>query len=111
MGRGLEALLGRSLETQQQPTDQPAAPPADDKPVLVLRDPDQELEDELPEPAAGDERVTRDEEGQQWLRLDLVDRNPYQPRQTFDEAEIADLCDSIRTHGFLQPIVVRPDGE
>lgn len=46
--------------------------------------------------------------GQQWMDLGQIDRNPYQPRQQFDEAEIADLCDSIRTHGFLQPIVVRP---
>jgi ParB family chromosome partitioning protein len=36
-----------------------------------------------------------------------VTANPYQPRTHFDEAEIADLCDSIRTHGFLQPILVR----
>ena len=47
-------------------------------------------------------------DGQQWLDLGLIDRNPYQPRQQFDEAEMADLCDSIRAHGFLQPIVVRP---
>jgi ParB family chromosome partitioning protein len=39
--------------------------------------------------------------------LGIIDRNPYQPRAHFDEAEIADLCDSIRAHGFLQPIVVR----
>jgi ParB family chromosome partitioning protein len=51
--------------------------------------------------------LTRDGAGQQWLAIPAVDRNPYQPRQTFDEAEIADLCDSIRTHGFLQPVVVR----
>ncbi len=36
---------------------------------------------------------------------------PYQPRQTFDEAEIADLADSIRTHGFLQPLIVRRTGD
>lgn len=47
-------------------------------------------------------------EGQQWIDLGLVEANPYQPRQHFDEAEMADLCDSIRAHGFLQPIVVRP---
>jgi ParB family chromosome partitioning protein len=52
--------------------------------------------------------VTRSADGQQWMSLATIDRNPYQPRQAFDEAEIADLCDSIRTHGFLQPIVVRP---
>ena len=57
------------------------------------------------------ELVTRDEQGQSWLEIEAVVANPYQPRQTFDEAEIADLCDSIRTHGFLQPIVVRQEGE
>jgi ParB family chromosome partitioning protein len=51
--------------------------------------------------------VTRSDDGQQWLAAGSIDRNPYQPRTSFDEAEIADLCDSIRTHGFLQPIIVR----
>src|SRR4029079_18159734 len=44
---------------------------------------------------------------QAWLNCDAIIRNPYQPRQTFDEAEIADLADSIRAHGILQPLVVR----
>lgn len=43
--------------------------------------------------------------------VSLVDRNPYQPRKDFSEAEIADLCDSIHTHGLLQPIVVRRSGD
>jgi ParB family chromosome partitioning protein len=51
--------------------------------------------------------VTRDEHGQIWLNCDAITRNPYQPRQTFDEADIADLADSIRSHGILQPLVVR----
>lgn len=33
--------------------------------------------------------------------------NPYQPREDFDEAEIATLAASIKRHGLLQPIVVR----
>jgi ParB family chromosome partitioning protein len=56
-------------------------------------------------PASAD--VTHSADGQQWLPINLVTANPYQPRTHFDEAEIADLCDSIRTHGFLQPILVR----
>jgi ParB family chromosome partitioning protein len=51
--------------------------------------------------------LTHSADGQQWLPLSSVTPNPYQPRTHFDEAEIADLCDSIRTHGFLQPILVR----
>ncbi|HEX6961360.1 MAG TPA: ParB/RepB/Spo0J family partition protein [Lacipirellula sp.] len=51
--------------------------------------------------------LTHSPDGQQWLPINLVTPNPYQPRTHFDEAEIADLCDSIRTHGFLQPILVR----
>jgi ParB family chromosome partitioning protein len=58
-----------------------------------------------------DDRLTRDEHGQVWLNCDAIDRNPYQPRQTFNESEIADLADSIRTHGILQPLVVRRSGD
>ncbi len=34
--------------------------------------------------------------------------NPFQPRREFDESELAELADSIRANGLLQPIVVRP---
>lgn len=34
--------------------------------------------------------------------------NPRQPRQAFDEDELAELVDSIREVGLLQPVVVRP---
>lgn len=34
--------------------------------------------------------------------------NPRQPRQTMDPQELAGLVDSIRRHGVIQPIVVRP---
>jgi ParB family chromosome partitioning protein len=34
--------------------------------------------------------------------------NPKQPRRDFDEAALAELAESIRTNGVLQPILVRP---
>jgi len=34
--------------------------------------------------------------------------NPNQPRKTFDSNQLEELRDSIRTHGVLQPICVRP---
>lgn len=43
------------------------------------------------------------------LRVSVYDieANPYQPRREFDEAEIDQLCESLREHGLLQPILVR----
>lgn len=40
-----------------------------------------------------------------------IERNPWQPRKNFDDEEIAQLSDSIRAHGVLQPIVVRMQGD
>src|SRR5258708_5798079 len=43
--------------------------------------------------------------------IGLIDHNPYQPRKTFDEDEIASMADSIRSNGVLQPLIVRKLGE
>ena len=32
----------------------------------------------------------------------------YQPRKTFDQAELEELAESIKVNGILQPILVRP---
>lgn len=42
------------------------------------------------------------------LRISEIEPNRKQPRQYFDEAAITELADSIRQHGLIQPIVVRP---
>jgi len=36
-----------------------------------------------------------------------ISRSAWQPRQTFDEAALKDLTDSIRTHGVIQPLICR----
>lgn len=41
------------------------------------------------------------------LPINKIHPNPYQPRQYFDEAEIANLSQSIDEIGMLQPITVR----
>jgi ParB family chromosome partitioning protein len=48
------------------------------------------------------------EGGPRSISIDLVQRNPQQPRKHFDEADLSDLSNSIKTHGVLQPILVRP---
>ncbi len=45
------------------------------------------------------------------IGVDQIDANPYQPRKIFDDDEIAQLGESIRVHGVLQPLVVRPHGD
>jgi ParB family transcriptional regulator, chromosome partitioning protein len=47
-------------------------------------------------------------EGAREIPIELVHRNPDQPRRHFAEAEIAELEASIRDKGVLQPILVRP---
>lgn len=45
------------------------------------------------------------------IALDLIDPNPFQPRQVFDEESIEELKQSIQTQGLLQPVVLRRNGE
>ncbi len=42
------------------------------------------------------------------LRVSEIEPNRDQPRRYFDESALAELADSIRQHGVLQPLVVRP---
>lgn len=42
------------------------------------------------------------------LPVDRLLPNPAQPRTRFDEAALASLAESIRLHGVLQPLTVRP---
>lgn len=36
-----------------------------------------------------------------------IDTSPFQPRTIFDDERIDELCQTIKTHGVIQPIVVR----
>ncbi len=45
------------------------------------------------------------------IPLDRIESNPEQPRLAFDETTLEELAASIREHGVLQPILVRPIGE
>jgi ParB family chromosome partitioning protein len=45
------------------------------------------------------------------LDVALVDPNPWQPRSVLGDADLAELADSIREHGLVQPIVVRARGD
>lgn len=42
------------------------------------------------------------------LKITEIEPNQNQPRKDFDDAALGELADSIREHGILQPLVVRP---
>lgn len=46
----------------------------------------------------------------QMLRVSEIEPNRGQPRKNFDDESISALADSIKEHGILQPILVRPYG-
>lgn len=86
LGRGLSALLGAGMDESEN--SRPATIPM-------------HASSSPPAPASDE------------ISLELIDRNPFQPRRDFDQAAIDELADSIRKHGLLQPLLVRArqDGE
>src|SRR5262245_57272744 len=45
------------------------------------------------------------------LSVDSIAPNPQQPRKAFEDKALADLAESLRQTGVLQPVVVRPVGD
>jgi len=54
---------------------------------------------------------SRGEEELAQLPVGVLRPGKYQPRTRMDEASLAELADSIRSRGVIQPIVVRPVGD
>jgi ParB family chromosome partitioning protein len=60
------------------------------------------LEEYLEEPASAPERE---------VPVASIRSNPFQPRSRFSSAGLAELTESIRENGLLQPLIVRPAGD
>ena len=54
------------------------------------------------------ENDTEDKNEVVTLKISQVEPNRKQPRKSFDDEALAELAESIRQHGVLQPILVRP---
>ncbi len=80
LGRGLHALLGG---VHDEPHMEPAAIPATSAAGTV-------------DPSS--------------IHVDLIERNPFQPRKDFEAESLSELVESIKQHGVLQPLLVRPYG-
>ncbi len=89
LGRGLGALI---VDTQSTP------PPAFEQSRA-----EQEVADHTGVGADADATFSG---GVRQLPLDQISPNPQQPRTHFDPETLAELADSIRAHGILQPLIV-----
>lgn len=91
LGKGLRSLIPEA-PPQAKPS-KPAAPPAI--------------------AGAAARTAARVESGVREFDLDRIHPNPRQPRQQFDQEALAQLAESLRRQGLLQPVVVRPrdDGD
>lgn len=45
------------------------------------------------------------------IEVGLIDRNENQPRKNFDEKALKELCQSIKQHGIIQPLILQKIGE
>ena len=89
LGRGLDALLGGGLSTP------PTPPPAMGETAVS-------------EPVAEQAPGRASTNGQlRELPVDIIQPGKYQPRTDMDEESLAELANSIKAQGVLQPIVVR----
>ncbi len=88
LGRGLASLLG-PITLDEAEVNQMLPDPD----VAANFPPDKELRDSLRE-----------------INIDAIRANPYQPRTVWNQEELADLAESIKANGIIQPIIVRPAG-
>ncbi|HEX6992958.1 MAG TPA: ParB/RepB/Spo0J family partition protein [Gammaproteobacteria bacterium] len=89
LGRGLEVLLSTASARAASVADG-----ADDAPA-----PEERRDADVP---------ARTEDTLRELPIDLLQRGKYQPRIDMREETLAELAESIRAQGIVQPIVVRP---
>jgi ParB family chromosome partitioning protein len=78
LGRGLSALLNDSENVQPAKNKVSPAPEVNDNPGSISE-----------------------------IKIAQIEVNPFQPRTEFDEQALAELADSIKLQGLIQPITVR----
>lgn len=104
LGRGLGALIPSTPESEEGPS--PSSPVDIAPPTGVPAETDTDTGDDTAEPLT---EVTGAHFSE--LDVDTIVPNARQPREVFDEEEMAELVHSIGEIGLLQPIVVRPTGD
>jgi ParB family chromosome partitioning protein len=55
------------------------------------------------------EGIMQDSSAFQYIAIDQIHESTTNPRQTFEPSKLEELAESIRQHGLIQPITVRPN--
>jgi ParB family chromosome partitioning protein len=90
LGRGLDALIASGAAKKHESAHQAAATTPSAAPAAAA----------LPSP-----------DGYMEIPVTAIEPNPHQPRKAIEPTALAELAESIRAEGLLQPIVVRKAGE
>jgi ParB family chromosome partitioning protein len=100
LGRGLSALMADvSVPVQETPQSQTPQIKTAEKPAVTSAAVVTPVITDTPDTSA---------RNVQFIAISRLVRNPDQPRKMFNEKDMAELTDSIRRQGVLQPILVRP---
>ena len=68
--------------------------------------------DDLSKPKPASDKITEHApSGVQTVPIEQITSGAYQPRDVFDNDALNDLAESIRHHGIVQPLLVRPKGK
>ncbi len=54
--------------------------------------------------------VSAEQGHQEMIPVDSISPNPLQPRKRFKEESLEELAESLKEHGVVQPVIVRPAG-
>jgi ParB family chromosome partitioning protein len=100
LGRGLEALLGKTVPAPATAGGAAvASSPAPSGAARLFLHTPEEIEQAASTLPASE------------VPVGSIDPNPWQPRSVVADADIAELAESLREHGLVQPVVVRPMGD
>ncbi|BDC92548.1 ParB/RepB/Spo0J family partition protein [Treponema bryantii] len=99
LGKGLGALLGENPAAQEEVAVSTGAVTNGGLHNTTLK--------RTKLPAA----IKMEEDGSMWLDPALLKPNPKQPRIEFNQKQLDELCESIKSNGILQPIIVEDAGD
>jgi len=110
LGRGLASLIPPKKKNEEGKNTEEDRAPFNGAPIN--RSFFTEKREQESAPVSQNEAVRPStQSGSREVAIESIIPNPHQPRLHFDEVKLAELTESIKEHGILQPMVVTPVGD